>query len=393
MTRESTTKSHCDICSKKTSFFNANFLPYLPLSYRGDKEVICRKCVQQIDLFCKECGEKFPLRVPVTGPPNEPPALCDKCLKLHLPEQEGRCDICGTRVGFWNPNSIEYLPKSFRGDYGVLCASCVHEIPLSCEVCGNKFSLRAPFKGPPPEEPPALCDACLAEHEEEVKSLKEADASQQLATLGQHVLCFENRVIEMDELVGSVATNFNPLPGNPIEDTEDFLRKNPWFKGRQYQGFHDFVWLANEIHGYFCTKGRENCMKWLQRPNLVIFDNLGMMVILQKSGAGVNVRIGPDHLPGGLVTGAALVVMTGGLGLAAGAALKAKFGSEVKKLLDFVDQRVQEQMRQSFSSGSTLSEQVSEIPSQIQALAKLKEDGILTEEEFISKKKELLDKM
>ena len=61
---------------------------------------------------------------------------------------------------------------------------------------------------------------------------------------------------------------------------------------------------------------------------------------------------------------------------------------DVQKFVEYVRSKIEDT-----AEGNTPSKRTLDIPDQIRKLAELKDQGILTEEEFESKKKELLAKM
>jgi hypothetical protein len=85
-------------------------------------------------------------------------------------------------------------------------------------------------------------------------------------------------------------------------------------------------------------------------------------------------------------------VMTGGVSLVGNAASAVKDKKLVNDTMQFIDDMMRNQFTKSNSSSAEIQEEV-DIPSQIRKLSALKDEGILTEDEFNTKKSELLNKM
>ena len=88
------------------------------------------------------------------------------------------------------------------------------------------------------------------------------------------------------------------------------------------------------------------------------------------------------------------MVMTGGVSLVGNAASAIKDGKLVDSTLNHIDELLNNVYKDSSPSiQQVVIDSSNDIPAQIEKLASLKEKGILTEEEFATKKMELLDKM
>lgn len=88
------------------------------------------------------------------------------------------------------------------------------------------------------------------------------------------------------------------------------------------------------------------------------------------------------------------MVLTGGASLVGNAASAIKDGKLVDSTFNHIDELLNNVYKDSAPSiQQIVIDNSNDIPAQIEKLASLKEKGILTEEEFTAKKKELLDKM
>tara|TARA_B110001452_G_C15210297_1_gene419802 strand:+ start:1268 stop:1678 length:411 start_codon:yes stop_codon:yes gene_type:complete len=94
-------------------------------------------------------------------------------------------------------------------------------------------------------------------------------------------------------------------------------------------------------------------------------------------------------LSGSSIAGA---IFTGGVSLAGNAASAVKDGKLVNATMQFIDDMMKNQFSNNSSSPTIIKQEV-DIADQIRKLSDLKNDGILTEDEFNKKKAELLSKM
>lgn len=270
-----------------------------------------------------------------------------------------------------------------------LCVKCVtKERDYRCNDCNSTYQAKKVFRIP-------RCPQCKSKNvvavnpvpvptEAEIDSIREAAGK-----FDQARLKFKGEVQECRKLSPTVKID-------PTKNFRHFVEYCAWFKGRTYSGFHDYVYLAEDIYGYFSMKGwAPSQTKWLQRPGFIIFCAKRMVVIVHKEIEGVAVHAGLDSPPVGKVAGtAALYFLSGGIGVAVGAGFKAEFAQRLKNFLSFVDERVQANLGQIATQASTTPGQIQDdIPSQIKKLAELKDAGVLTEEEFSTKKQQLLDRI
>jgi hypothetical protein len=91
-------------------------------------------------------------------------------------------------------------------------------------------------------------------------------------------------------------------------------------------------------------------------------------------------------------TGIAGAILTGGGSLIGQAASAIKDGKLVNDTMQFIDDMMKNQFSNNFSSPTVIKQDV-DIVDQIRKLSELKNDGILTEDEFNTKKADLLRKM
>ncbi len=118
-------------------------------------------------------------------------------------------------------------------------------------------------------------------------------------------------------------------------------------------------------------------------------------VVLEKNSNSLCVYCGftgnKGVLSGQGILGMAL---TGGVSLIGNAASAIKDGKMVDATLLYIDELLNNLFQKDSSTNqNSVADNSNDIPLQIEKLAALKEKGIITEEEFNNKKKELLDKM
>jgi len=87
-----------------------------------------------------------------------------------------------------------------------------------------------------------------------------------------------------------------------------------------------------------------------------------------------------------------VAVLTGGVSLAGNAASAIKDDKLVKQTMEFIENMMNSQFSKDVANTVNIQHE-NDIPAQIKKLSTLKDQGILTEEEFTSKKTELLNKM
>jgi hypothetical protein len=118
-------------------------------------------------------------------------------------------------------------------------------------------------------------------------------------------------------------------------------------------------------------------------------------VVLEKNVNSLNIYCGFTGNKGVLSgRGVFGMVMTGGVSLIGNAASAIKDGKMVDSTLLHIDELLNNLFQKdSNTNQNTVTDNSNDIPLQIEKLAALKEKGIISEAEFNSKKKELLDKM
>ena len=118
-------------------------------------------------------------------------------------------------------------------------------------------------------------------------------------------------------------------------------------------------------------------------------------VVLEKNGNTLNVYCGFTGNKGVLSSqGIFGMVLTGGVSLIGNAASAIKDGKMVDSTLLYIDELLNNLFQKdSNTNQNSVTNNSNDIPLQIEKLANLKEKGIISEDEFNSKKKELLDKM
>ena len=118
-------------------------------------------------------------------------------------------------------------------------------------------------------------------------------------------------------------------------------------------------------------------------------------VVLEKNGNTLNVYCGFTGNKGVLSSqGIFGMVLTGGVSLIGNAASAIKDGKMVDSTLLYIDELLNNLFQKDTNTNqNSVTDNSNDIPLQIEKLAALKEKGIISEDEFNSKKKELLDKM
>ena len=117
--------------------------------------------------------------------------------------------------------------------------------------------------------------------------------------------------------------------------------------------------------------------------NVVVENNNGIIVF--NCGFTGNKGV----LSGSSIAGA---VFTGGMSLVGNAASAVKDGKLVNDTMQFIDDMMKNQFSNNSASPTIIKQEV-DIIDQIRKLSDLKNDGILSEDEFNKKKAELLSKM
>ncbi|MDA9015796.1 SHOCT domain-containing protein [Flavobacteriaceae bacterium] len=187
-------------------------------------------------------------------------------------------------------------------------------------------------------------------------------------------------------------------------------------KSRKYSGHNDFDLspLADEIETFFSNQK----FGWLgeAKPSIVVSKQKESVMIRcytaktivrtwgNSKETAINVIVENNNgiiefncgftgnkavLSASSIGGA---ILTGGGSLVGNAASAIKDGKLVNSTMQFIDDMMKNQF-QNNSSSSTIVQPENDVLDQIRKLAELKNDGILTEEEFNIKKQELLKKI
>jgi hypothetical protein len=118
-------------------------------------------------------------------------------------------------------------------------------------------------------------------------------------------------------------------------------------------------------------------------------------VVLEKKGDNLNIYCGFTGNKGVLSTqGVFGMVVTGGVSLIGNAASAIKDGKMVDSTLLYIDELLNNLFQKDSNiNQNSVKDNSNDIPLQLEKLAALKDKGIISEDEFNSKKKELLDRM
>jgi hypothetical protein len=164
-------------------------------------------------------------------------------------------------------------------------------------------------------------------------------------------------------------------------------------KGRTYSGADvDPTWLANEIAEYCKTQGWEN--KLTATPNgsgwLVVTNHIAALVEGSKDEFVVKVLDGnPVGLKAALVCNSLLALTGAGIialpltGVAAWRSHSRK--AKIESILQFVDQRVQARSARALSGATSVS-----VADRLRDLGLLRDQGLVTNEEYEAKRQELM---
>ena len=187
-------------------------------------------------------------------------------------------------------------------------------------------------------------------------------------------------------------------------------------KSRKYSGYSslDLSIIADEIESFFSNQK----FGWLgeAKPAVIVSKNKNNVVVRcytaktlvrtwgNSKETAINVIVENKNgtidfncgftgnkavLSGSSIAGA---ILTGGVSLAGNAASAVKDGKLVNATMQFIDDMMKNQFSNNSSSPTIIKQEV-DIADQIRKLSDLKNDGILTEDEFNKKKAELLSKM
>lgn len=188
-----------------------------------------------------------------------------------------------------------------------------------------------------------------------------------------------------------------------IKQIVDVLRQSEAANGRTYSRTGvDPKWLAKEVSEYCKSQGWANtlshiveCKAWL-----VVSDDVAVLVEGTSDVFLVKVQdLNPVHIKTGLaltgllaLTGVGIVALPlAGAGAWRASARKAK----VKALVKFADERIQLQGNASQVTSEKMLEPptVGDVAERLKALASLKELGILTDEEYETKRQQLVKQL
>ena len=204
---------------------------------------------------------------------------------------------------------------------------------------------------------------------------------------------------------------------NMTAPTAEALRKSlTQPKSKKYSGYTslDLSLVADEIEVFFSNQK----FGWLSeaKPTIVVSKNTenviircytaktlmrtwgnsketAINVIVENKNGTIEFNCGftgnKGVLSGSSIAGA---LFTGGVSLVGNAASAVKDGKLVNATMQFIDDMMRNQFSNSSNNPVIINQEV-DIAEQIRKLSDLKNDGILTEEEFNTKKSELLSKM
>jgi hypothetical protein len=187
-------------------------------------------------------------------------------------------------------------------------------------------------------------------------------------------------------------------------------------KSRKYSGYSslDLSIIADEIESFFSNQK----FGWLgeAKPTVIVSKNKNNIVVRcytaktivrtwgNSKETAINVVVENNNgiivfncgftgnkgvLSGSSIAGA---VFTGGMSLVGNAASAVKDGKLVNDTMQFIDDMMKNQFSNNSASPTIIKQEV-DIIDQIRKLSDLKNDGILSEDEFNKKKAELLSKM
>ena len=155
-------------------------------------------------------------------------------------------------------------------------------------------------------------------------------------------------------------------------------------------------WLANEIAQYCKTQGWGHSLNEVSKEKawLIVVDRVAALVEGTREGFEVKVTdLDPVRLKSALAA-TGLLFLTGGLGLVAaplaGAAVwrSQSRKAKVDSIVEFVDERIQARVGKANVARANGS-----VADRIKELAGLRDQGLITREEYEAKKKDLLKRM
>ena len=175
-------------------------------------------------------------------------------------------------------------------------------------------------------------------------------------------------------------------------------------KSKHYRNLNiDLKWLENEIVSYHSMKNHPETS--IYHKDNIIYIQIGsgrwaFGTIVDGTPNNFKVSTGPLKVIKAKSAGfiASTVLVTGGIGLAAKAVGAASDKLKGDQFMKFIDEKIYQNKDNGPESAeksqdNNNSNNSDDIPSQIKKLSDLKDQGILTEEEFNTKKTDLLSKM
>ena len=159
-----------------------------------------------------------------------------------------------------------------------------------------------------------------------------------------------------------------------------------------------FGWLGEAKPTVIVSKNKNNIVVRCYTAKTIVrtwgnSKETAINVIVEKNNGIIDFNCGftgnKAVLSGSSIAG---VLLTGGVSLVGNAASAVKDGKLVNATMQFIDDMMKNQFSNN-SAGPTIIKQEVDIADQIRKLSDLKNDGILTEDEFNKKKAELLTKM
>ena len=201
-----------------------------------------------------------------------------------------------------------------------------------------------------------------------------------------------------------------------IPSTEALIKSITQPKSKKYSGYSlvDLSLMADEIESFFLAQK----FGWLTeaKPTVIVNKNknnfivrcytaktlvrtwgnskeTAINVICENKKGVIQFNCGFTGNKGVLSgQGVAGILLTGGVSLVGNAASSVKDGKLVNATIQFIDDMMKNQFTNNSVSPTIIKQEV-DIADQIRKLSDLKNDGILTEDEFNKKKAELLSKM
>ena len=187
----------------------------------------------------------------------------------------------------------------------------------------------------------------------------------------------------------------NQKTSDEIRTLIETVRSSAESKGRVYgDGSCDPEWLAKEVAGFCGTQGWSATL--LQCPDgsssHLVFLDQGIAALIERSGTECSVRvldIRPEKVKTQLALGGALALT--GLGIIGLPAMGFSVWSHAKRkkivgqLMDYIDERAT-----TAPLNRVMHAVARDVPSRLRELEKLKEEGLLTESEYLEKRRDVI---